>query len=277
MENQIVKVFENEEFGKVNILIENGEPLFELYSVGMALGYVTTNCKGLYYPRKDRIDNIVENAGIKACFHNGNKYLKESMLYDFIFESKTGNAKELRKWVTETVLPSIRKTGGYVANEDLFIATYLPNVDENTKTLFRLNLQTIRQLNEKIDEQQVTIETQNKKIEEDKPKVEFANHVADASDCIDISTLAKLAKKENIKIGRNRLFEWLRKNDYLMSKGRHKNEPYQKYIDNGWFVVTEYAYNTAYGQQIGTKTYVTGKGQMCIIERLRKAYQNTII
>ena len=110
------------------------------------------------------------------------------------------------------------------------------------------------------------------KIKQDAPLVEFANHVSDTSDLIDIGMLAKIAKNEKIKIGRNKLFEWLRDNKYLMSKREHKNEPYQSWIEQGLFVVREYTYNTAYGEKIGTKTYVTGKGQIYLIEKLRKSF-----
>lgn len=88
MENQIVKVFENEEFSNVEIIVENGEPLFELYSTGMALGYIT-RAKGVVYPHKDRIDKIVKNAVIALVVRGVKLYLTESMLYDFLLESKS--------------------------------------------------------------------------------------------------------------------------------------------------------------------------------------------
>lgn len=253
--NEIVKVFENEEFGDVEILIENGEPLFELYSTGMALGYVT-KAKGRIYPHKDRIEKIVKNAGIASVVHGVKLYLTEPMLYDFLLESKNSNGRKFRRWVVNEVIPSIRKTGGYTiqSKPDSYM------IDDPVERAKRW----IEEYEEK--------KALEQKIEFDKPKVEFADHVSDTSDLIDIGTLAKLANDENIPIGRNKLFEWLRKNCILMSKGEHKNEPYQKCIDNGWFVVKEYAYKTPYGNQIGTKTYVTGKGQMYIIEKLRKDF-----
>lgn len=103
------------------------------------------------------------------------------------------------------------------------------------------------------------------KIEEQKPMVDFANHVTNSSDSIDIGELSKLANKENIKIGRNRLFEFLRKNKMLMDN----NIPYQRYIDNGYFKVIETTKSTPYGDKTFCKTLVQGKGQMAIIERLR--------
>ena len=108
------------------------------------------------------------------------------------------------------------------------------------------------------------------KIEEDKPLVEFAETISQASDSIDIGTFSKLVKDQNIKIGRNKLFEWLRDNGYLMKN----NVPYQKYIDNNYFEIVEYTYKTSYGEKLTTKTLITGLGQIKIIEKLRKEINN---
>ena len=106
------------------------------------------------------------------------------------------------------------------------------------------------------------------KIEEDKPLVEFAEQVSLSSDAIDIGTFSKLIKDENIKLGRNQLFEWLRDNKYLMKN----NIPYQQYIDNGYFKVIEQIYKTPYGNKINVKTLITPIGQIKLIEKLRKLY-----
>lgn len=103
------------------------------------------------------------------------------------------------------------------------------------------------------------------KIEEDKPLVDFAETISKTSDSISIGDFAKLIKDEGIKLGRNKLFEWLRDNKYLMKD----NKPYQKYIDNGYFEIIEYSYNTPYGSKFGIKTLITGIGQIKIIEKLR--------
>mgnify|MGYP001040342807 CR=1 FL=1 len=113
-ENQIM-VFEGTD---VEIITnDNKEPLFELYSTGMALGYVRQNAAGTFYPRKDRIDKTVKNAFIKPCVHDGHSYLTEEMLYDFMLEARTEKCKPFRKWVTSEVLPAIRKTGGYIEKD----------------------------------------------------------------------------------------------------------------------------------------------------------------
>lgn len=96
--------------------------------------------------------------------------INESGLYNVILRSDKPQAKPFRKWITSEVLPTIRKTGGYVSNDDMFINNYLPFADDNTKQLFKLTLSTINQLNHKI--------------EIDKPKVEFAEAIQVSEDCI---------------------------------------------------------------------------------------------
>ena len=168
-----------------------------------------------------------------------------------------------RRWVTSEVLPSIRRTGGYVANDELFIQTYLPFADESTKSLFRTTLHTI-------GEQNKLIQQQRDKIQQDKPLVQFAEHVSESVNSIDIGTFSKLLYDENIKIGRNRLFAWMKKNGYLM----RDTKPYQKYVDAGYFKVIEQAFKTPYGNKmVDTKTLVTGKGQIYFTEKLRKEFK----
>lgn len=106
-------------------------------------------------------------------------------------------------------------------------------------------------------------------IEEQRPLVDFANKVSDSSNLIDMGKMAKLLKDEHINIGRNRLFEWLRRKEILMKN----NMPYQRYIDGGYFQVKESVYETPYGSKTQQTTYVTGRGQIYITEKLRKEYK----
>jgi Prophage antirepressor len=257
--NEIVKVFENEEFGRVRTVTINNEPWFVGKDVTEILGYErTTKAVVEHVDDEDRqmVDGRTQSYFGIELGQRGGWLINESGLYGLILSSKLPKAKDFKHWVTSEVLPSIRKTGSY---------SIQPKPDSY---MIEDPVERAKRWIEEYEERKAL----EQKIELDKPKVDFADHVSDTSDLIDIGTLAKLANDENIPIGRNKLFEWLRTNYILMSKGEHKNEPYQKCIDNGWFVIKEYAYKTPYGNQIGTKTYVTGKGQMYIIERLRKEF-----
>lgn len=111
-----------------------------------------------------------------------------------------------------------------------------------------------------------TISQLKLQIEEQKPLVDFATKVSDSSNLIDMGRMAKLLKDENINIGRNRLFNWLRKKKILMSN----NMPYQQYVDGGYFQVKESVFDTPYGTKTQQTTMVTGKGQIYITEKLRR-------
>ena len=125
MKNELM-IFEE---SQVSMMVDaKGNVLFELYSTGMALGYVETK-KGKLYARKPRIENTVKNAGISTVLHGGEQYLTEEQLYDFMLEAKTDKCKSFKKWITSEVLPTIRKTGGYVSEdrEEEFIKNYFPS------------------------------------------------------------------------------------------------------------------------------------------------------
>ena len=111
-------IFENT---SVEVIMVDGEPYFELYAVGAALGYTrVTVSKGKEYfqIRKDRIDKTMRNAEITGLDHGGTTYLNEEMIYEFMFEAKTEKCKSFRKWLAHEVLPAIRKDGMYVNGEE---------------------------------------------------------------------------------------------------------------------------------------------------------------
>ena len=118
----------------VDIIMENGEPLFEIYSTGMALGQFTT-AKGKRYPNKARIDANLQSAEITGVLRNAKLYITESQLYDLMLEMKTDKARKFRKWITEEVVPSIVRTGGYVAEgyEQNFLAELVKRLDERDR------------------------------------------------------------------------------------------------------------------------------------------------
>lgn len=105
------------------------------------------------------------------------------------------------------------------------------------------------------------------KIEEDEPKVMFAETALKSADNILVRELAKIATNEGIKLGQNQLYEKLREWKYIM-KG--KTEPYQSAVDKGYFVVEEKSVKTPYGVKLTQTTKVTPLGQIKIIEKLRK-------
>lgn len=247
---QIIKIFENDEFGQIRTLKEeSGKVVFCGSDVAKALGYrspkdaISAHCKGAVKHR------LLTSGGTQEI-----KFIPEGDVYRLVAHSRLPSAEKFESWIFDEVLPTIRRTGGYVANEDMFIENYLPFLDEPYQNLFRLQMMAINQLNERI--------------RHDQPLVEFANQVSDTTNLIDMNAMAKLAVEENIPIGRNRLFKWLRKNGILMSD----NLPYQRFIDRGYFEVKETVFEVDSMTRTYQQTLVTGKGQKFIIGKLKKEY-----
>lgn len=114
----MMKELINFEGNNINVIIgENSEPLFELYNVAVALGYGRKKIvKGKEYQeiQKTRITQTIKNAEIEPIKIDGQPFLTEEEVYDFMFEAKTDKCKAFRKWLSHEVLPTIRQNGAYV-------------------------------------------------------------------------------------------------------------------------------------------------------------------
>ena len=252
--DNMVKTFVNEEFGSVRTIEENGKILFCGSDVAKALGYrrpkdaINAHCKGAVKRR------LLTNGGAQEM-----KMISEGDVYRLISHSRLPSAEKFESWIFDDVLPTIRRTGGYVTNEEMFIENYLPFLDEPYKNLFRLQMTFISKLNERI--------------RNDKPLVDFALHVADSDDLIDMNAMAKLAADEHFKIGRTRLFRWLKYMGVLMAN----NLPYQQFIDRGYFAVKESVFEVDGMKKTYQQTLVTGKGQRFVINLLKKYYGKEVL
>ena len=108
-------------------------------------------------------------------------------------------------------------------------------------------------------------------VEVNKPKVLFADSVETSKTSILVGELAKIMKQNGCEIGQNRLFEWLRKNNYLISrKGTDYNMPTQKSMNLGLFEIKETSITHADGHVTVNKTpKVTGKGQIYFVNKIK--------
>lgn len=238
-----LKIFNNEEFGKIRTVTIDNEPWFVGKDVAVILGYSNPQ-KAL----RDHVDE--EDRTLNDSFTvNGTKgiLINESGLYGLILSSKLPNAKKFKHWVTAEVLPVLRKTGRYNLQQP------------QGKELLALA----------VLEAQKTIEEQTAQIEEMKPKAIFADAVATSHTSILICDLAKILKQNGIETGQKRLFEWLRENGYLSKrKGTEWNSPTQKSMNLGLFEVKETtAMNPDGSVRINKTTKVTGKGQQYFINK----------
>lgn len=242
MANEI-KIFENEEFGSVRTMEINGEPYFVGKDVAEILGYVDTNkAIAMHVDEEDKLnDKTALSLG-----QRGGWLINESGLYSLILSSKLPNAKKFKHWVTSEILPAIRKTGSYSIQ---------------SKPDSYMIEDPIARAERWIEEQKEKKALENK-IEEQKPLVEYAEHIQASKDVIDMKSMAKLASKNGVKIGRNKLFAFLR-NRGILDK---YNIPYANYMDREWFEVVETPYTFSNGEQrIIKTTLVRPKGQLGIV------------
>jgi phage antirepressor YoqD-like protein len=105
-------------------------------------------------------------------------------------------------------------------------------------------------------------------VEEDRPKVLFADSVSASHTSILIGELAKLLRQNGVKIGQNRLFERLREDGYLMKDGSSRNMPTQRAMEMGLFEVKETTVNRSDGGiDVKRTPKVTGRGQVYLVNR----------
>jgi anti-repressor protein len=252
-----LQIFNNEVFGQVRVSMIDGAPWFVAPDVCKALD-ITNSTQALSRLNDKDKNTLCLNEGIR-----GNPYkriVNESGLYALILTSRKKEAEQFKYWVTSEVLPTIRKTGGYVANEAMFIDAYLPFADEATKALFSNTLQVIRQQNVMIADKNAQLETQ-------RPLVEFAETVQKSGDNILMGALAKLMCENGTKIGAKRLFQLMRDEKVLMAN----NVPYQAYVDDGYFHVKEGYHKLRSGEvKLNFTTLVTPRGQIWAMKRVKK-------
>lgn len=251
-----LQIFNSPEFGQIRTVEKDGEPWFVGKDVAAALGYSNT---------RDALDRHVDiddkNTVVNPDGNRGNPnmtIINESGLYSLVLSSKLPTAKKFKRWVTSEVIPSIRKHGAYMTPETLEAAI--------------LNPDTMIRLCTALKDEQDKRKALEVKMEEQKPKVLFAESVEAAKTSILIGELAKLLKQNGINIGQNRLFEWMRQNGYLIRRqGSDYNMPTQKSMELGLFEIKETTITHSDGHiHVSKTTKVTGKGQVYFVNLFLK-------
>ncbi|WP_338754268.1 phage antirepressor KilAC domain-containing protein [Bacillus sp. FJAT-52991] len=158
-------------------------------------------------------------------------------LYSLIIGSRKPEAKAFKRWINHDVLPTIRKTGGYVANDDLFVDTYLKHADPQTKLMFRATLETVRRQNEEISVMQ--------------PKAEYFDALVDRNLLTNFRDTAK-----ELQVGERKLINWLLEKKYVYRDQRQKLKPYSQYVPS-LFELKEWERNG----KADVQTLITPKGR----------------
>ena len=229
------------------VTIDN-EPWFVGKDVAVALGYKKPeNAIANHVDKDDKTTTLLQGTG--SNYKSNAIIINESGLYSLILSSKLDSAKRFKRWVTSDVLPSIRKNGGYIMNQE--------------------NMTPEQIMAEGILIAQRIIESKNKEIERMKPKEVFADAVETSSTSILIGDLAKVLRQNGVETGQKRLFELLRNNGYLIKRnGTDRNMPTQKAMEMGLFEVKESTICNPDGSiRINKTTKVTGKGQLYFVNK----------
>lgn len=247
-----LEIVKSESFGKMECNFyknENGEIFVTRTQIGKALEYANPNdaIRILHNRNKERLDKFsisFKLNGVETIFYNAKG------IYEICRYSSQPKANDFYDWVYD-VLETIRKYGMYATDE------LLDNPDFAIKILEQLKIER---------EQKNTLQIA---YEEMKPKALFAEAVETAHTSILVGDMAKLLKQNGIDIGQNRLFQWLRDNEFLCSKkGDMFNMPTQKAMNLKLFEVKERTINDPNGSIRITKTpKVTGKGQIYFINK----------
>lgn len=241
-----VEIFDSTEFGEIRTIVLDGQPMFCLADVCRALEIThVTDVKNRLKQDGVGTTEVIDNLGRKQKA----TFINEANLYKTIFQSRKPSAEKFTDWVTSEVLPSIRKHGMYavddlIANPELAIRAFTALKEEREKNK--------------------ALQADNERM---KPKEEFFDAVTDSKDAIDMGQVAKVLNYP--KIGRNKLFEILREKGIL----QQNNQPYQTYIDRGYFRVVEQKFEPTPGEiRINIKTLVFQKG----IDYIRKILDDKV-
>lgn len=252
-----IQIFKNDSFGAVRTVTDdNGKILFCGKDVATALGYkktadaISAHCKGVCeIPTPS-------NGGIQMM-----KYITEGDVYRLTFGSKLPSAEKFTDWVTDEILPSIRKHGAYMTEQTLEQALTSPD--------FLIQLATqLKEEKEKTANLENMVHKQNELLDKAKPLVCFANCVKTSETSILVGEFAKILRQNDVEIGQKRLFTWLRDNGYLIKNGCSYNMPTQKSMELGLFEIKETIISHSDGHTSISRTpKITGRGQIYFVNK----------
>ncbi len=248
-----IKIFNNPQFGDIRTATnEDSEPIFCLVDICKILDIKNVgNCKARLSEKGIHTADTLTNGGIQQMI-----FISEPNLYKVIFQSRKPEAEQFTEWVTSEVLPSIRKTGGYIQTSEndtpeLIMARALLMADDTIK---RLNQTTLNQ---------------QKTINNLLPKAALMNLVIDADEKIDIGQASKILE---LPFGRNTFFKKLREMGVFF---KARNEPKQIYIDRGFFQLKEkYITRNEHDGFVVIKVLVTQKGLAFLSEQFKSGRSN---
>lgn len=225
--------------------------------VARGFGFVKTETKkGVKYEsvRWSRVNEYLQSFGFRPNVGESD-FIPENMVYRLGFKASNEVAQKFQAVLADEVLPSIRKHGAYMTDDVLERTITDPD--------FMIKLLT------KMKEEKKAREIAEQQVKELTPKGIFADAVNSSETSILVGELAKLLKQNGVNMGRNRLFDWMKNNGYLIKSGSERNMPTQKSMEMKLLEIKERNVANPDGSIKIVKTpKVTGKGQIYFINKL---------
>lgn len=231
---------------------QNGTAYLKLEDVARGLGFTEVAASGNTCIKWTRVRKYLDDLGIDTSV-DGHlpDFIPENIFYRLAMKAKNETAEKFQALVADEIIPSIRKTGGYIAGQESM---------SDSELMAKALLVAKRQ-----------IDAKTAQIEEMTPKAVFADAVAASKTSILIGELAKILRQNGVEdMGQQRLFEWMRNNGFLIRrKATDRNMPTQRAIEQGLMEVKETTICHSDGHTSISKTpKVTGKGQVYFVNRL---------
>ena len=255
-----LKLFRNDFFGDILVIVKNNKEYFDANSVANVLGYSNPRDAIIRHCKEEGI--IIHEVGVTSKTRNGvslktqmykKKFIDEVNLYRLIMKSKLKSAFKFERWVCDEVIPSIRKHGAYI--------------DKNLIDEMLENPDLIISLAQRLKNERLKVKALNKVIIENEEYINLGKTIEETEGAITIGQYAKIISNKT-NMGRNRLYKWFRDNGYFISKGDDKNIPKQIYIESGLFKIHEKIIQTENGEILSIKPLITGKGQKYFINKI---------
>ena len=247
-----VTIFRKDEFGAVRAVTLEGEPWFVAADVCRVLGLGNSS------QAIAKLDDD-EKSGVIISDPHGReqvtRFISESGLYALVLSSRKPEAKAFKRWITHEVIPSIRKTGGYIAGQE--------TMDDD-----QLLANALMVAQRKIAERNKQLEAANAKIQADAPKVLFAETVQKAEGDILVRQLAKLMVQRGYDTGEKRLYDLLRRDGFVIKANtKDQNAPTQRSVDMGLMRSIERTVSSAEKTFVSSTTVITPKGQIYFLNK----------
>lgn len=242
---------------------QDGTAYLKLDTVAWGLGFTQVQKKGgkeYASVRWERVEQYLKEFGFPHKWGKDD-FIPENVFYRLAMKAKNEKAEKFQAMVADEVLPSIRKHGAYMTPDKLEEVLLKPD--------------TLIQLAQNLKDEQEKRRALEAKVEQDRPKVVFADAVETAHTSILVGELAKLLKQNGVNVGQQRLFQWMRDNGYLIKrKGTDYNMPTQYSMERGLMEIKERTVCDPTGVTRITKTpKITGKGQVYFINRLKREWE----